>query len=121
MKIIRTILGKLILFLDATFTPAPIIKRDSMAQSALNEKTKTWILYQLQTCPFCVKVRRQMKRLAVDIPLKDVGKYPQAQKELMEGGKIDQVPCLRYFDESGKVQWMYESSDINEFLAKIAA
>ena len=119
MKIIRAILGKIILFYDATFTPKPTVERAPAEQAALNEKTKSWTMYQLQSCPFCVKVRRQMKRLAIEIPFKDVGKDPQAQKELMEGGKLDQVPCLRYLDSSGQVQWLYESSEINDFLGKL--
>ena len=119
MKIIRYVLGKIILFLDAVFSPKVMISRTRNDQSTLNEKTKNWRMYQLQTCPFCVKVRRQMKRYAIEIPFKDVGNDPQAQKELMEGGKQDQVPCLRYLDSEGNVQWMYESSAINEFLAKL--
>lgn len=120
MKIIRIILGKIILFLDATLTPKPIVNRTPAAQAALDEKTKNWAVYQLVTCPFCVKVRRHMKRLVVNIPFRDVARDPSAQAELMSGGKIDQVPCLRYTDSSGQVHWMYESSEINEFLTKLA-
>ncbi len=121
MQIIRFILGKIILFLNAVFVPKQIVFRSLEAQSALNEKTKGWTMYQLQTCPFCVKVRRQMKRLAIEIPFKDVAADPEAQKELMDGGKQDQVPCLRYLDSSGSVQWMYESSAINEFLGTLSS
>ena len=119
MKIIRAILRKIILFYDAAFTPKPILSRTPEAQKALDEKTKSWTMYHLEACPFCVKVRRQMKRLVIEILFKDVGKDPAAQSELMAGGKIDQVPCLRYTDPSGAVHWMYESSDINEFLGKL--
>jgi len=119
MKIIRIILGKIILFYDAAFTPKLLVNRTQADQTALNEKTKNWTMYQLQACPFCVKVRRQMKRLAIEIPFKDVGRDPQAQKELMEGGKEDQVPCLRFVDSSGAIHWLYESSEINSFLGKL--
>lgn len=119
MKLIRTILGKMILFYDATFTPRVLVQREKAEQISLNAKTKNWALYHLETCPFCVKVRRQLKRYAVEIPMKDVGQDPEAQKELMEGGKQDMVPCLRYVDLFGKTQWMYESSDINEFIESL--
>jgi len=119
MKIIRVILGKIILFYDAAFTPKPLLQRTPSDQALLNEKTKNWAIYQLETCPFCVKVRRQMKRLLIQIPFKNVDQDPNAQKELMEGGKQDMVPCLRYVDANGVVRWMYESSDINEFLGKL--
>jgi glutaredoxin len=120
MKIIRLILGQMILFLDASLTPKPLVSRSAEAQAALDEKTKHWTMYQLETCPFCVKVRRHLKRMLLTIPFRDVARDSNAQKELMAGGKLDQVPCLRYIDDSGQVQWMYESSDINEFLTKIA-
>jgi len=119
MKLIRIVLGKIILVLDAVFAPKPVVQRTAEAQSALDAKTKTWTMYQLQACPFCVKVRRQMKRFAIEIPFKDVGSNSEAFKELMEGGKIDQVPCLRLVDQSGAVQWMYESSEINAFIEKL--
>lgn len=120
MKIIRLVLGNLILAFDALFSPTPI-SREPTKQVQLNEQTKNWTLYHLKLCPFCVKVRRQMKRLAIQIPMKDVGEDERAQQELMEGGKIDQVPCLRYLDSTGKVQWMYESNDINQFLQTLGA
>jgi glutaredoxin len=111
MKLIRFVLGKIILFFDAVFTPALLVHRSPADQARVDAETQTWTLYHLMTCPFCVKVRREMKRLGVTIPLKDVGQDPQAFQELMNGGKEDQVPCLKMGDT-----WMYESSEINAFL-----
>ncbi len=119
MKIIRIVLGKIILFFDAVFSPKPVLTRSAAEQSSLDAKTGTWTLYQLKACPFCVKVRRQMKRYSIQIPLKDVGTDEQAYRELMAGGQQDQVPCLRYLDTNGNVQWMYESTVINEFIAAL--
>ena len=119
MKLIRFVLGKIILFLDFVFSPKPTATRTNEEQTTLDAKTSSWTLYHLEACPFCVKVRRQMKRRMVCMPMKDIGKDSVAWDELMAGGKLDQVPCLRYLDSNGNVQWMYESSDINEFLAKL--
>jgi hypothetical protein len=119
MKLIRFVLGKIILFLDFAFSPKPEVARTDEAQQAIDTKTAGWTLYHLEACPFCVKVRRQMKRRMVCVPMKDIGKDSVAWDELMAGGKLDQVPCLRYIDSTGNVQWMYESSDINEFLATL--
>jgi len=119
MKIIRFVLGKIILFLDFVFSPKVEVNRIAEAQKALDSKTAGWTLYHLEACPFCVKVRRQMKRLAISMTMKDIGKDSAAWNELMAGGKLDQVPCLRYADSNGQIQWLYESSDINEFLAKL--
>ena len=115
MKFIRLILGKIILFLDAIFTPDVETVRSTDQQASLDAKTQLWTLYQLPPCPFCVKVRRQMKRLGLVIPLKDIHQSENHQ-ELMMGGKLDQVPCLRYVDPQGQTVWLYESTDINEFL-----
>ncbi len=117
MKPIRFILGKIILALDALFTPKGLV-RSPQAQAAVNEKTRSWTLYQLRACPFCVKVRRQLKRLSITLPIKNVDLDPDAQAELMQGGKIDQVPCLRWRDQNGQDIWMYESSEINQFLTQ---
>jgi hypothetical protein len=51
--------------------------------------------------------------------MKEINADPLFQEELMAGGKIDQVPCLRYRDSMGAEKWMYESSDINAFLASL--
>ncbi len=117
MTLIRKILGFLILTFDRAFTPKAEVNRTPEKQSALDQKLSRWTLYHLEACPFCVKVRRQMKRLAINIPLKEINARPENHEELMKGGKLDQVPCLRYFDDSGAEKWLYESSDINTFLA----
>jgi glutaredoxin len=117
MKLIRSVLGFLILTLDRVFTPKVEVKRAPETQQALDQRLSGWTLYHLEACPFCVKVRRQMKRLAITIPLKEINARPENHQELMKGGKLDQVPCLRYRDDLGAEKWMYESSDINAFLA----
>ena len=119
MTLIRKILGFLILTLDRWFTPAVEVSRSPSVQAELDRKTGAWTLYHLEACPFCVKVRREMKRWAVTIPMKEINADPRHHEELMAGGKMDQVPCLRYFDDSGTEHWMYESDDINAFLAKL--
>lgn len=70
MKLIRNILGKAIIFFDTTFAPTPV-KRSPEAQALIDEKTQNLSLYQYHMCPFCVKVRRTMKRLNLNIELRD--------------------------------------------------
>jgi glutaredoxin len=115
MTFIRFILGKIILGLDAAFVPKGLA-RPLADQLKIDHELKDWRLYQLQTCPFCVKVRREMKRLSITIPLLDIKKIPEAYEELMQGGKIDQYPCLMIPNAQGEKKWMYESSEIIEFL-----
>jgi glutaredoxin len=115
MQIIRAVLGFLILTWDRLTPPKPMV-REPGRQKAVEAETAAFTLYQLEACPFCVKVRREIRRLNLPIPMKDIGKDPEASRELLAGGKLDQVPCLRITPPAGEVQWMYESSAINAFL-----
>jgi glutaredoxin len=82
----------------------------------IEQETKDWRLYQLVACPFCVKVRRELVRLGLDLRVFDI-KDPKFHAELMAGGKIDQVPCLMIPSSTGgEVKWIYESDEIISFL-----
>lgn len=72
-------------------------------------------LYHYASCPFCVRVRRALSRLGVEVELRDVRKDRDHARELIEGGGKSQVPCLRIEREDG-VEWMYESGDIVRYL-----
>ncbi len=117
MIVIRWVLGRLILFFDWVFTPAGV-KRDASLQAEIDEKTAGLSLYQYAACPFCVKVRRAMKRNTLKIQTRDAKRCKLNQKELVEQGGRLMVPCLRIEDEKGKVRWMYESSDIIRYLER---
>lgn len=116
MYVVRWILGKLILILNFIFSPRGN-KRDEKEQNIVDEQTKLLTLYQFSTCPFCVKVRRQMKRLSLNIALVDA-KEEANKSELIAQGGSQKVPCLRIEHSNGDVQWMYESSDINTYLTE---
>jgi glutaredoxin len=115
MRIIRLILGKFILFFNWVFTPRGI-KREPEAQAATDAQATGLTLYQYAACPFCVKVRRAMKRQSLNIETRDVKRSDTAREELLTGGGNLKVPCLRIADERGQVQWLYESSDIIRYL-----
>jgi len=120
MKFIRWILGKIILLLNAIFVPKAV-ERNAEDQRKLDEETKRFALYQFETCPFCVKVRRAIKRMGLKIELKDVNKVAAFEEELLKGGGQRQVPCLKISNRDGSVRWLYESSDIIAFLADLVA
>lgn len=117
MKLIRNILGKAIIFFDEKFAPTPT-KRTPEAQAVIDEKTKNLALYQYHMCPFCVKVRRTIKRLNLNIELRDAKEEPYGSELEKEGGK-KQVPCLKITHSDGSVNWMYESDLINQYLEKL--
>ncbi|UZE96259.1 glutaredoxin domain-containing protein [Alkalimarinus alittae] len=114
MAVVRWVLGRLILTLNWLFSPRGI-KRSAEDQRAVDALTANLALYQYEACPFCVKVRRAMKRNSLKVALRDAKRNETYKNELSEqGGKL-KVPCLR-IEEKGEVRWMYESSEIINFL-----
>lgn len=113
MFIIRWILGRIILFLNVVFAPKKR-QRPQDEQQQIDAKTQAMALYQYPACPFCVKVRRTMRRQGLNIQTLDAKKSPHKDELMTQGGK-QQVPCLR-IEENGQVQWLYESKDIINYL-----
>ena len=113
MKLIRLVLGNLIVFLNFIFRPKKV-KRSVEDQAQVNKSSSDLSLYEFRLCPFCVKVRRKMYALNLPIAINDAKKDPFRQELLDGGGKV-KVPCLR-ISEGDSVKWMYESSDINKYL-----
>lgn len=119
MSIIRWPIGQLILLISFIFSPKSP-KRVEIEQAKLDEKTLGMSLYQLPSCPFCVKVRRSIKREGLKIELRNIsGKNDFREELIREGGKRT-VPCLRIEKPDGQVQWLYESSDVVAHLQSIS-
>lgn len=112
---LRAILGPFVLLWEIVTTPKGLLRQPEM-QRQVDLECRGLILYQFGTCPFCVKVRREIRRLSLNIELRDVKKYPQYRDELLQGGGQIKVPCLKIADEQGNCQWMYESADIIKYL-----
>jgi glutaredoxin len=114
-KTIHYIVGPVILLWDWLFPPQGIA-RPAAEQLQVDSRTRNLVLYQFLMCPFCVSVRRAIKRLSLDIETRDALRDPSSRKQLLaNGGKI-QVPCLKISDAQGNVTWMYESRDIIQYL-----
>ena len=114
-KPVRWILGQIIIFIDWATRPKPI-QRSAAAQAEVDKQTENMALYHFQMCPFCVKTRRQIHRLGLNIENRDARYDEKWNQELInEGGKY-QVPCLKITKDDGSVEWMYESTDINQYL-----
>lgn len=116
-KPIRWVLGQIIIFVDWATRPKQV-ERTADAQKEVDAITEKMALYQFQQCPFCVKTRRQIRRLALNIETRDARNDPNWNQELInEGGKY-QVPCLKITADDGTVEWLYESTEINQMLDK---
>jgi glutaredoxin len=114
-RTIRWPLGQLVIFIDWISRP-PIPQMSSSRRTELDNITSTMKLYQFKQCPFCVKTRRNIRRLGLNIEQRDARNDPQWHNELInEGGKY-QVPCLRLVDEAGASEWMYGSDNIIHYL-----
>jgi glutaredoxin len=114
-KPVRWVLGQIIIFIDWITRPKPV-QRSAEAQAEVDEQTRNMALYEFQMCPFCVKTRRQIHRLGLKIENRDARNNPEWNEELIEHGGKYQVPCLKITEADGSVQWMYESTDINQYL-----
>jgi len=115
MAFVRWFLGRIILLLNFVFSPRSV-KRAPEAQAQIDARTEHMSLYQFEACPFCVKVRRSMKRNALNIELRDARNDDMHRENLLQGGGRVKVPCLRIDKADGSTEWMYESSEIIRYL-----
>ena len=114
-KPVRWVLGQIIIFIDWVTRPKPM-QRSTDAQAEVDQQTENMVLYHFQMCPFCVKTRRQIRRLALNIENRDARNDPQWNQELIDDGGKYQVPCLKITASDGSVNWLYESTEINQYL-----
>ena len=84
-RTLRTVLGPILLVWNWITQPKSI-ERPAEQQQLVDETTRKLTLYQFRTCPFCIKVRRSMKQLALNIELRDAQKNQQHRQELIDGG-----------------------------------
>ena len=114
-RTLRILLTPFILLWEAVTTPKGVV-RQREEQKQVDRQCRHLVLYQFQTCPFCIKVRREIRRLSLDIELRDAQKNPENRAALLQGGGEIKVPCLKITDAQGDSQWMYESSAIIQYL-----
>ena len=114
-KTLRAVIGPFMLLWERVTTPQGIV-RQAEAQQQIDRLSSGLAVYQFKTCPFCIKVRREMRRLSLNIELRDAQHDPQHRAALLQGGGQIKVPCLRITDEQGHSQWLYESAAIIQYL-----
>lgn len=92
------------------------VVRPAAEQAAVDARTRNLALYHFPTCPFCLKTRRTLQRLSLQIELRDAQHDAAHRAALVAGGGKPQVPCLLITDAQGKQTWLYESDAINAYL-----
>lgn len=115
MFIIRWILGRIILLVNFSLPPKRR-KREIHEQIKADLESKSLLLYQYEACPFCVKVRRAIRRQNLKIATVDAKQSKHKEELATQAGKI-QVPCLR-IEEANGITWLYESKEIINYLNK---
>jgi glutaredoxin len=117
-RLIRLILTPFMLIAEWLTTPKAV-SRSETQQAEFNAACQQLALYQFKACPFCIKVRKEIARLGLNIEKRDAQHNDTFRNELQQqGGKV-KVPCLRIETGSGathSVQWLYESAEIINYL-----
>ena len=119
-RTLRLILGPFMLAWEKLSTPKGVI-RDPDQQARIDASTRNLTLYQFRTCPFCIKTRRTIARLSLNIETRDAQHNEINRRELEQQGGQIKVPCLKITDREGQSTWLYESDAINGYLENLAA
>ena len=114
-RTVRLVLAPVVLLGNWLTQPKGVV-RTPEAQAAVDARTRQLALYHFPTCPFCLKVRRAMKRLSLDIELRDTRSDDAHRDALVAGGGKPQVPCLLITAPDGGQTWLYESDAIVAYL-----
>jgi glutaredoxin len=114
-RALRVLLGPVMLLWEFVTSPKGIARPPEL-QHEVDHACRQMTLYQFRTCPFCIKVRQEIRRLSLNIDYLDAQKNERNRDDLLRGGGHVKVPCLRITDPSGHRQWLYESGKIIEYL-----
>jgi len=112
---LRIVIGPFMLLGESVARPKGIARAPT-TQAEVDQQCRDIILYQYKTCPFCIKVRQEMRRLSLSIEHLDAQQEGKNRSELVAGGGKAKVPCLKITDQAGNSQWMYESGEIISYL-----
>jgi glutaredoxin len=92
------------------------LQRSPQQQLETDTQTARLTLYQFPSCPYCVRVAREIERLMLNIETRDILRIDEYREELLIGGGRTRVPCLRISHDSDNTEWLYESADIIAYL-----
>ncbi len=114
-RTLRLVLGPVMLLKERLTQPAGV-QRAPTAQAAVDQQCQSLALYQFSTCPFCIKVRQEMRRLSLSIEKRDAQHNTAHRDALMQGTGATQVPCLRITEADGQTRWLKDSGAIVAYL-----
>jgi len=114
-KTLRLVLGPVMLLKERLTQPKGL-QRDAASQAAVDLQCQSLALYQFNTCPFCIKVRQEMRRLSLPIDKRDAQHNLAHREELMQGSGASKVPCLKITEGNGQIRWLQDSNAIVAYL-----
>ena len=114
-RTLRVMLGPVMLLKERLTQPAGV-QRAATAQDAVDQQCQSLALYQFSTCPFCIKVRQEMRRLSLPIEKRDAQHHAANRNELLQGSGATKVPCLKITEADGQTRWLQDSTEIMAYL-----
>jgi glutaredoxin len=116
-RTLRTVLGPVMLLKERLTQPAGVV-REAAAQARVDQQCQSLALYQFSTCPFCIKVRQEMRRLSLPIEKRDAQHHTANRDALLQGSGATKVPCLQITEANGQTRWLQDSTEIVAYLRK---
>jgi glutaredoxin len=114
-KTLRLVLGPVMLLKERLTQPTGVV-RETAAQARVDQQCQSLALYQFSTCPFCIKVRQEMRRLSLSIEKRDAQHDAAHRNDLLQGTGATQVPCLKITEANGQTRWLQDSGAIVAYL-----
>ena len=114
-RTLRIVLGPVMLLKERLTRPSGV-KRAPEAQASVDLQCQSLALYQFNTCPFCIKVRQEMRRLSLPIEKRDAQHHTTNRNELLQGSGATKVPCLKITEADGQTRWLQDSGAIVAYL-----
>lgn len=114
-KLVRLILGPFLLLKEQLTKPKGLV-RSAADQTRVDAECAQLALYQFNTCPFCIKVRQEMRRLSLNVEQRDTQHSTENRQALLAQGGSSKVPCLKIVDEENQTRWLYNSREIIAYL-----
>ena len=114
-RTLRVVLGPVMLLKERLTQPTGV-QRAPAAQAAVDQQCQSLALYQFSTCPFCIKVRQEMRRLSLPIEKRDAQHHTANRDALLQGSGASKVPRLQITEDNGQTRWLQDSTEIVAYL-----
>ena len=114
-RTLRVVLGPVMLLKERLTQPSGV-QRAPAEQAAVDQQCQSLALYQFSTCPFCIKVRQEMRRLSLPIEKRDAQHHAANRDALLQGSGATTVPCLQITEADGQIRWLQDSTEIVAYL-----